>query len=63
MARELDLEDGEIDAIEADNPYSTHEQAYKAMTLWTRKMGQKATKDDVIVALKEIGKDDLASEL
>ena len=63
LVRELGLCEAKIDAIVQDNPHSTQEQAYKALTLWTKKMGEKATKHHVIEALREMEREDLVTEL
>ena len=63
LVRQLGLSEAKVEAIAHDNLNETFEQAYKAMTLWTRSTGEKATKDQVIEALRAIEREDLVNEL
>eukprot|EP00118_Oscarella_pearsei_P009537 m.55349 g.55349 ORF g.55349 m.55349 type:complete len:614 (+) comp34455_c0_seq6:2613-4454(+) len=64
LATELGLQQhGDIDGIEYENPNDLGKQAFKALLKWKQKNGGKAQREQLIEALVQIGRKDLADEL
>lgn len=59
------MSDSDVDIIETDYPRSLRDQIYQALVMWAKENKERATKTELIRALKDgsVERFDLASKL